>query len=274
MTEQILGQDQAAAVLGNVFREVALLGSVTRIPQLGRVIAGWNFAQGTQRMLCAPGSPMERLGYAAETVVLLVTLKGGTGTVSLPTGGAMRSWAQGGAALLAHAGSVVTVRVPTQALAGTLAAVDSNGGMLVLLAEGNGGSGSVPTYNQVRNRVASSRQEIRLRQGRHPQGRPSDLQIANGQPFTHVKADTKYLYVIDMQGELRIAEELDAVRGIKHPQLADQQSVLGAGEVMFDRSGKIYGLNANSGRYMSIVSGQRMQQALDDAEALFHALGH
>ena len=224
------------------------------------------------------GQPVDPLGFAANTLVLVVGIKGGPTTLNLPAlplGFKSIVGPGGSASLSVVATQAYAVVIPTAKLAG---AVAGQPGVLVLMAqEGQGSSGGPSAYEQAKQHIRSKGKLFRAGMMRHPPGKPNDLQISTGQKF-NTQPNTKYLWVIDEDGNLRIAQEvstqnLPTWNGIKHPQLVNEGKVYGAGEVWFNADDTIR-LNTESGRYMGRQSLADNHQALTFAQMLFKALGY
>ena len=149
MAEEILSRDATAAIVGGLFRDLATGGS-GRLPQLGTFVAGWSSAKGLERLVC--GQPVDPLGFAANTLVLVVGIKGGATNLtipSMPTGVQTILGPGGSAALRVTATQAIAVVIPTAKLAG---AVAGQPGVLVLMAQegqGSGGGGEkLPLFDQ------------------------------------------------------------------------------------------------------------------------------
>ena len=75
MTEEIVSKDQAAVVLGNATREIIFTAAGAKIPAFGQLLGGWNFARSGVALACDP-STHTKLGFAANSILLLATLRG------------------------------------------------------------------------------------------------------------------------------------------------------------------------------------------------------
>jgi len=97
----------------------------------------------TRHLICSPPRDGEYASYALDTAILVLSIKGGTTSFKLPT-----SWGSGGTSLQGMLAALqpagvqqwATVSVNVGGLAGGMAAI-RNGGLYVLMAEENGGSG-------------------------------------------------------------------------------------------------------------------------------------
>jgi hypothetical protein len=108
----------AAAVLGNAFHKVALLGGAAKLPALGKAIAGWQFSRSMLNLVCSPRSPEQYPGAVLDTLVLVLVLKGGPTSITVPKlgGGGGLSFSNGVAALKGMFGDSYVIKVNSQAV--------------------------------------------------------------------------------------------------------------------------------------------------------------
>ncbi|NJO82382.1 MAG: RHS repeat-associated core domain-containing protein [Blastochloris sp.] len=155
MTEHILQQDGRAAVLGGLFRDIATGGS-GRLPQVAQLVAGWSFIQQTRHIICNPVSPGEELGYAATTLVFILTVAGGPASIGSSGGGL--SWSTAAGPALAGTSAMQLVTVSTQRLAG---AVAGQPGIIVLMADsGSGGDDNLEIAFRLRGQAGAFRKTV------------------------------------------------------------------------------------------------------------------